>query len=140
MINKKYLTKRPKRYWIVLRMAMYGIFSYYVSSELLIQLLSISMLAVLELYFIAVWWTYPELKETAFVHRNLFFCFYSRTYKYSEIESLEITGSAYHYPLLAIKLKSKHLKRYHSIDCMSHHSINDFIKELQQKGVLVICK
>ena len=140
MMNKKYLTKRPNIYWLGIRLVIYGIFSYYVASELSMQLLSMFILVIMELYFIAVWWTYPELNETSFVHRNLLFRFYSRTSKYDDIESLEITGSVYHYPLLAIKLKSRRFKRYHSVDCMNHCSINDFIAELKEKGVNVIFK
>lgn len=138
MKDKKYFTNPPKIYGLITRWGIYVCLLYLITPDTFLTMMSICMFALLELYFIAIYWTYPELNDTSLVHRNLLFRFYSRTYAYSDIESLEISGSSYHYPLLILKLKNKSIKRCHSVDCMSRDSIEEFVVELQKHGVTVI--
>ncbi|MCM1502635.1 MAG: hypothetical protein NC115_08240 [Bacteroidales bacterium] len=94
---------------------------------------------LLSLYYASLSLGFPELTEDMVIHRNYFFRFYRKVYRYSDIEKIKIQSGGFHWPCMRVYVKGKRRFRFYSMDCMSQDSVKPFVEELRSHGVTVEC-
>ncbi|MCM1199391.1 MAG: hypothetical protein NC308_10940, partial [Clostridium sp.] len=55
---------------------------------------------LLSLYYASLSLGFPELTEDRVIHRNYFFRFYHKAYRYNDIEKIKIQSGGFHWPCM----------------------------------------
>lgn len=108
-------------------------YSFQYSLEMMVKLICGAIFILL--MFATRYCGYPELTDTELVCRNAIYRFWSRHYRYEDIDKVvycRVAGT-----VLLVYLKGNKRRRGHSMSCMAGKDVDDFIAELRSKGVTV---
>ena len=140
-MNKKYYTDPPKIWSIVLwcivcLFAGLCVFMTPAKEGLeAIKWLYLIIIIGFDLMYIRWYWNYPIISSMSLEIKNLLFL--SRTYRYCDIEHIDLICINSRGTVLAVKLKNKHFRKSVYISCVAVEQLDSLSVELSEKGVLV---
>lgn len=100
-----------------------------------IILLMILNIILVSMLVFAAYGGYPELTDTELVCRNAVYRFWSRHYRYEDIE--KVVYCSFGSTAIHVYLKGAKRRKGHAMTCMAGKDVDDFIAELRSKGVTV---
>ena len=108
-------------------------YSFQYSLEMMVKLICGAIFILL--MFATRYCGYPELTDTELVCRNAIYRFWSRHYRYEDIE--KIVYCSFGSTAIHVYLKGAKRRKGHAMTCMAGKDVDDFIAELRSKGVTV---
>lgn len=111
------------------------IFIYSLTIRFTVILLMILCIILISLVGCKTYGGYPELTDTELVCRNIVYRFWSRHYRYEDIE--KVVYCSFGPTAIYVYLKGAKRRKGHAMTCMAGKDVDDFIAELRSKGVTV---
>ena len=108
-------------------------YSFQYSLEMMVKLICGAIFILL--MFATRYCGYPELTDTELVCRNAVYRFWSRHYRYEDIE--KVVYCSFGSTAIHVYLKGAKRRKGHAMTCMAGKDVDDFIAELRSKGVTV---
>lgn len=111
------------------------IFIYSFSIRFIVISLMVLYIILVSMLVFAAYGGYPELTDTELVCRNAVYRFWSRHYRYEDIE--KVVYCSFGSTAIHVYLKGAKRRKGHAMTCMAGKDVDDFIAELRSKGVTV---